>query len=51
MNKVVKTINESIKAITLVAVYIVIVLLLLHEMRTTCLTVRSWGMPIARQSP
>ena len=54
MNKVVKTVNDStfIKVIiALAAVYIVIVLLLLHETRTSCLTVRSWDMPIARQSP
>jgi hypothetical protein len=54
MNEVVKTVSEStsIKVIiALAAVYIVIVLLLLHETRTSCLTVRSWGMPIVRQSP
>jgi hypothetical protein len=54
MNKVVKTVNENtfIKVlIALAAVYVVIVLLLLHETRTTCLTERSWGKPIARQSP
>jgi hypothetical protein len=52
--KVVKVVNEStfIKVIiALAAIYIVIVLLLLHETRTTCLTERSWGKPIARQSP